>query len=225
MKKVLGLFWLCILFLTACSNSEKATEFEWKVYNKAVELGDANTAINSLNRILIHEKYNGDALDTLAMLYLNSGSNAAALNIGTRAANVRESDATTRVLAKANKGLAKYDEALVHFSKLLEKNPDNLEVLYEMAFVNINLNKFNDAIPFVQQLIAHPNSGSAVMNEYFQNGSQLLPYKAVAFNMLGYMQMQAGQPEDALKSYETALAIFPNYALAQNNLNVLKKNL
>ena len=220
MRKVLTLLAIPLLF-GACNDSKKIVENEWKVYRSTMEIGDVSTAIVSLNRIIALEKYNGDALDTLAILYLNAGSNNAALKVGKRALNIRESDALNQVLAKANKNLGKYEEALPYFSKLLVKNPEDLELMYEVAFVNINLGKGNEALPLIQQIIAHPNSGSAVMQEYHQNGSQLLPYKAVAFNMLGFMQTQVGQNEDALQSYRTALSIFPKYALAQNNLNVL----
>lgn len=200
-------------------------ETEWKVYNAAIEQGDVISAIVTLNRIVAFDKYNANALDTLAILYLKSGSNEAAAKVAFRALNVRESDAVVRVLGKANKNLGKYDVALENFSKLLAKSPENLEYHYEVAYAFINQNRLNDAVPHIQAIIQNPNSGSEVMKEFFDGGSQLLPYRAVAFNMLGFIQSQAGQVDAAIQSYETALQIFPRYYLASNNLKVTKEQL
>lgn len=223
MRKVLLLAFFGGILLSSCDNTSKLIEHEWKVYNAAVEVGDLTTAIGSLNSIVAEEKYNADALDTLAILYLNSGADAAAVKIAKRALNVRESDEIVRVLAKGNKNLKKFEDALPYYSKLLEKQPESLELLYELAFVNINLNKGNEAVPYIQKIIAHPNSSSAVMSEYYQNASQLVPYRAVAFNLLGFLQTKAQQKEQAVKSYQTALSIFPNYVLAKNNLSLLNQ--
>ncbi|MCF8276437.1 MAG: tetratricopeptide repeat protein [Flavobacteriales bacterium] len=226
MSKVLLLALITVsLMFSSCDNTGKMVEREWVVYNSVMDQGDIITAITCLNRIVAFEKYNPDALDTLAILYLKSGSNEAAAKIATRALNVRESDVLTKVLAKANKGLGKYDIALENYSKLLVKTPEDLELMYEVAYAYINLSRLNDALPFVQKIISHPESGSAVMQEFIKEGSQLLPYRAVAFNMLGFIQTQANEPEAAIKSYETALQIFPNYYLANNNLKLLSAKL
>jgi tetratricopeptide (TPR) repeat protein len=212
---------LALLFSIGCNNSAKQVEFEWNAYQSAIENSDVSTAIGCLNRIITHEKYNADALDTLSILYLEVGLNNAALKVATRAANVRESETITGVMAKANKNLGKFDQALTHFTKLHGQHPDSLEFLYEMAFCNINLKKGSEAFPFIEKIIKHPESGKQVMQEYYQNASQVVPYKAVALNMLGFLQAQSGQNEAAVKSYQAALSIFPNYYLAQNNLRVL----
>ena len=210
-----------ITVLGSCDNTKKQVDFEWTVYKSVMEHNDRTTAIGSLNRIVALEKYNADALDTLCQMYLDAGMNNAALKIATRASSVRQSDATTRVLAKTNKNLGKFDQSLVHFSKLIEKTPDNLELMYEMAFCHINLNKASDALPYIQKIVEHPESGSQVMQEFYQNANQIVPYKAVALNMYGFLQAQAGQQEAAIQSYQAALKIYPDYYLAKNNLRVL----
>ncbi|MCB0755852.1 MAG: tetratricopeptide repeat protein [Flavobacteriales bacterium] len=210
-----------IIFMAACNSSKDQVELEWKVFESCMDHNDRTSAIGSLNRIIAIEKYNADALDTLSLMYLDAGMYNAALKLATRASNVRESEAITKVLAKSNKNLGKFDQAIIQFNKLLEKNPSNLELLYESAFCNINLGKANEAVPFIERIVEHPNSGSAVMTEFYQNTNQLVPYKAVALNMLGFLQAKAGQNEDAVKSYQAALGIYPEYYLAQNNLNIL----
>ncbi len=214
-----------ILLFNSCNDTEKAIGFEWNVYTTTMQHGDATTAMNSLNRILAMDAYNAAALDTLAILYQKNGMNEAAAKIAFRALNVRESDELVKVLAKANKGMGKHDIALENFQKLLAKDPTSLELLYETAYAYINLGKLNEAIPPLQKMIDHPESGSAVMKEYVNEGSQLVPYKAVAFNMVGYIQTQAGKNQDALRSYEAALLIYPKYYLASNNLKLLSERI
>lgn len=213
------------LIFSSCNDNQKAIEFEWKVYAAVMEHNDATSAMNSLNRILVLDAYNPAALDTLAILYLTNGMNESAAKIAFRALNVRESDAVLKVLAKANKGMGKHDIALENFEKLLAKDSTSLELLYETAYAYINLGKFNEAIAPLQKIIDHPESGSAVMKEYVNEGSQLVPFKAVAFNMVGYIQTQAGMNQDAISSYETALKIYPKYYLANNNLKLLTERL
>lgn len=225
MNKVLLLSVVSSVLLMSCNRQKATIEAEWNVYNEVIQNGDVISAIVTLNRIVAIDRYNADALDTLGILYLKSGSDEAAAKIAFRALNVRESDALTRVLAKANKNLGKHEIALDNFKKLLTKYPESLEYRYEVAYSNINLSRLNDALPHIRSIIADANSGSEVMTEYFDGGSQLLPYRAVAFNMLGFIQSTAGQNEDAVKSYETALQIFPRYYLAANNLKITKQKL
>jgi tetratricopeptide (TPR) repeat protein len=209
--------------LVACNGDKKAVDTEWKLYESSLENGDASTAIVALNRILVFEEFNASALDSLAILYFRAGSDNACVKVGKRALNIRQSDAVERVMGKANKNLGQFEQAEIYFKKQLEKNPEDLSLLHDMAFTQINLNKANEAVPYIQRMIKHPNSGSEVMKEFYQNGSQLVPYRAVAFNMLGFLQANAGQKEAATQSYEAALQLFPKYALAQNNLRVLKE--
>lgn len=216
---------LSVVLFASCNSDKKMVETEWKVYNSIMEQGDVISAIVTLNRIIAIDRYNADALDSLSILYLRSGSNDAAAKLAFRALNVRESDAVVRVLARSNKNLGKFEVALENYQKLLAKDPQNLEYLYEVAYANINLSRLNEAVPHIKAIIQHPNSGSEVMQEYFKDGSQLLPYRAVAYNMLGFIQTKAGQDEAAIQSYQTALQIFPKYYLANNNLTLLNQKL
>ncbi len=214
---------LLLTLLISCDHSKKIIEHEWRVYAAVMEHDDMVSAMVSLNRILAVEKYNQAALDTLARLYLNTGANSAAAKVAFRALNVKQTDATTAIAAKANKNLGNFELALEHFNKLLLKDPGKLEWLYEVAYANINLGKLNDALPYIEKLINHPGSEKAVMQEFINEGSQLLPYRAVAYNMLGYIQTRAGQDQAAIKSYEAAIRLFPEYYLAGNNLKVLRE--
>lgn len=225
MNKVLFVSLAASILLLSCNQKQQSIEAEWNVYHEVIQNGDVISAIVTLNRIIALDRYNADALDTLGILYLKSGSDQAAAKIAFRALNVRESDALTRVLAKANKNLGKHEVALENFTKLLQKYPTSLEYQYEVAYSNINLSRLNEALPHIRSIIADSNSASEVMTEYFDGGSQLLPYRAVAFNMLGFLQSTAGQNEDAIKSYEMALTIFPRYYLAANNLKITKEKL
>ena len=222
MSKVLvSIIAISAFLFSSCNSDKKMIDLEWKIYHSAMEHGDYSTGINSLNRIVAVEKYNADALDTLALLYLSAGSNDAASKLATRALNIRESDALVRVLGKAYKGLGKHDLSLEYFSKLLAKKPQDLEMLYEVSYAKINVGKLREALPEIQMIIAHPESEKKLMQEFINEGSQMVPYKAVALNMLGFLQNQAGQPADAMVSYQSALAIFPKYYLAGNNLKIL----
>lgn len=227
MRKVLQGFVLIAFvgIIGSCNSVQNQIDGEWTVYKTALEHSDYTSATVALNRIVSIEKYNADALDSLCILYGKVGLNEAALTVGTKALAVRESSDVLKTVARANKNLGKYNLALQHYQKLLVADTLNFEFLYEMAFCNINLSQPSEAVTYLQKIIANPNSATAVMREFYQNGSQLVPYRAVAFNMLGFLQTQNGQDEDAFRSYQTSLSIYPNYELAKNNLRILEGKL
>lgn len=223
MRKVLSIYVFILLAVgfTSCSDVNDKINAEWAVYRTSVAHQDYASAAVALNRISSLEKYNADALDSLSILYGKAGRYESALAVGTKALSVRESDEVMRVVANANKSLGNHDMALEYYKKLLEKTPGKFDYLYDMAFCHINLSQGQEAVGYLQQIISNPSSATAVMREFYQNGSQLVPYRAVAFNMLGFLQTQNGQDQDALNSYKTSLRIFPDYELAKNNLRIL----
>jgi Tfp pilus assembly protein PilF len=57
-----------------------------------------------------------------------------------------------------------------------------------------------------------------------KGGSQKVPLRAAAFNVKGIIAMDLNQPEVAKLQFETALKLFPDFALAQGNLAALAQN-
>jgi len=226
MKKVAGTMACacCLVLLLGCNGQKKQVEMEWTVYRGATEHNDVTTAIGVLNRIVAIDRYNADALDTLSILYYRAGLDRSALKVANRAINIRESAEVMRVLAGANRNLGRFDQALTYYEKLLKERPDDLSLLYESAYALINLNRGNEALPYIRKMIAHAASGTTLMTERYQNATQQVPYKAVALNMLGFLQANNGEHEAAAESYRAALGVHPDYYLAKSNLQVLENN-
>jgi predicted alpha/beta superfamily hydrolase len=106
--------------------------------------------------------------------------------------------------------LPSYSEISGHFKKLsrdfgYEIRPTE-QVMANLGFVHLELRNFSEAIRvFQQNAINFPNSSGA----YF---------------CLGYGQMMAGKKEEAIKSFEHSLSIYPENEGSKNYLNELKKS-
>jgi tetratricopeptide (TPR) repeat protein len=92
------------------------------------------------------------------------------------------------------------DEAIAHFQKALEINPD-----YEKAHYNLGT-------AFLQQ----GRLDEAIM--HFQKALEIKPDYVEAHNNLGLAFLQQGRMDEAIAHYQKALEIKPDYAEIQNNL-------
>ncbi len=197
------------------------TKSEWKVYSDARARKDLSTSVGSLNRILSAEPNNASAHDSLAMLYAAAGMDGSAAITASQGLELHETDILMEILASSLKNIGDFEGSLNAYLRLMEMKPGDLTTPYEIAYAYINLNQFDQADKYIDLVIAHNRSTTTFMTEYVNNSRQEVPYKAVALNLRGFVQMQTGAFQQAANSYQEALNVFPEYQLAQNNLSYL----
>jgi tetratricopeptide (TPR) repeat protein len=92
------------------------------------------------------------------------------------------------------------DEAIAHFQKAMQINPDYADAHYNLGVARFRTGRVDDAIA------------------QYQKALQINPDFAQAHNNLGNALFQKGRVNDAIAHYQQALQINPDFAEAQNNL-------
>lgn len=93
-------------------------------------------------------------------------------------------------------------EAILHYKKAIEDNPDYVDALNNLGHVLAVSGNVQDAVPYLQRAIA------------------LKPGLAEAHLNLGYALAQQGKVKDAIAQWEETIRIKPDLADAHNNLAI-----
>ena len=126
------------------------------------------------------------------------------------------------------------EEAIAHFQKALEINPNYTIAHNNLGNALIRKGSVDEAIAHYQRALqitpdsaeAHNNLGGALLQKgnvdeaiaHYQKALQINPDYAGAHNNLGNALLQRGSVDEAIAHYQRALQIAPDYAEAHNNL-------
>ena len=139
--------------------------------------------------------------------------------------------------------LGQLDTAISCYEKALSIKPDYAEAHYNLGFSHHRLGQLDAAVRSYKKVVAiKPDYARAHNNKilsviYFFTSGQIPdaidtlealikdnPNDALLFNMIGGCYASVGQLDIAIKNYEKALAIKPDYAVPQHMLNALTGN-
>ena len=139
--------------------------------------------------------------------------------------------------------LGQLDTAISCYEKALSIKPDYAEAHYNLGFSHHRLGQLDAAVRSYKKVVAikpdyakeHNNKILSVI--YFFTIGQIPdaidtlealikdnPNDALLFNMIGGCYASLGQPDMAVKNYEQALAIKPDYSVPQHMFNALTGN-
>jgi len=126
------------------------------------------------------------------------------------------------------------DEAIAHFQKALQINPNDAGVCYNLGNALFQKGKVDEAIAQYQKALQIKpdfaevcyNLGNALFQKgnvdeaivHFQRALQINPDNAKAHNNLGSALLQKGDVDEAIAEYQKALQLDPDYAGACYNL-------
>ena len=138
-------------------------------------------------------------------------------------------------LELANAG--KYEEAIVEYQKALEKDPEQANILGNMADAYAKLEKNEEALAYYQKAIkASPDEAAFYTNigvllsrmgknkesqEAFKKAAELNPAgSAQNFYNIGATMVNSGQTDAAIAAFKQAIAADPNFAEAYYQLGM-----
>lgn len=201
-----------------------ALEMNKSIYKQALNYGDYNTAIYAVYQIMALDANAAGYRDTLAYLYFNKGSYVQALLVGNEIMADNENNAgILEVVALSEQNLGLVKDALSSYEKLNKLQPD-IYNLYTIATLQFALKRYGECSATIDGLLQAEGNNQPIKITDNTGQSQEVPLKAAALNMLGVMALEMQQTEVAVKSFQEALKVAPDFALAKGNLAKVMQN-
>jgi tetratricopeptide (TPR) repeat protein len=193
------------------------------VYKNAVELGDWDVARMATFNLLSIDNNNHDYYDTLAMLYFKTEDFLPALKSCERALQFNENKKTVGLAFECSRILKQYED-MVRYGTYMEKIKGlEIDQKYQLAFALFQQNQYKEALVYLSSILTDMKSESTLYREYNGKIVQEVPYKACAYNLIGFIHNKSLKYEEAAQMFRLAIEVFPDYQLAQDNLNMLSQ--
>ena len=225
---IIGLTGLFCIF--SCKNPhESHVRFEMEhdilLYHQAIKYGDVGTAIAAMQSLLVWDSTKTNYYDTLAVLYYHSQNYSQAIQsaqvvLGKEPDNIK----LLQIVSHSYQYLGRQDLAVPFYLKIARSQPDPT-VHYEIAACYFYMRDFNNVKTYVDKIMADKKSDTTKVNISFNEGrdQQDVPVKAACYNLLGTLSANDHQKDEALKDFNEALAIFPDFELAKQNVGYIKQ--
>jgi len=128
------------------------------------------------------------------------------------------------IKGNALSGLARYDEAIKCYDKALEINP-NWPIVVLFNKNGILFSNDSAAHAWLERINAISNLDIKAILEIHDKFLENGPNNVYVWTSKGDIIFNTGKFEEAIKCYDKALEINPNYALAQTNKHIITDNL
>ncbi|QXP60781.1 hypothetical protein [Olleya sp. HaHaR_3_96] len=219
MKKILYLALFSFSFGAIAQSNDDLTKHYEAYYKQMKTQGDAQGIINAITHLNVL-KPSEARKDTLAYIYLNEGKFNQALNTIGIEQKATDSDMALEVKAVSLKSLGNAEGSYPFFKTIYDKY-QNAQVAYELAEINLNMNKLTEAKKYIDLGLANvkDNQGKS-----FYETQQ--PYKVPLKSAFYYLDalIKFNENKDTNKTaavllLDKALAIEPRF-----NMALLAKN-
>jgi tetratricopeptide (TPR) repeat protein len=219
---------VCFLFFAGMAFAQKADTARQNeylgLYRRALAYNDLGSAAYAVGAYL----YNGGNAafnDTLALIYYNMNNLGGAYRI---AGEINEKDpknATALTLLADISGRAgEVKTSLEWYEKLIAVAPSAFNQ-YQLATKQFILERNLECRQSLQKVIADSAEAKEqkVRLDIGEGYAEEVPVLAAAMNMMGALAYKEKDNAKAKEWYEKAVAIFPDFVIAKQNLEELKK--
>ncbi len=206
------------------SNNSALFNAQIAAYKTSMKYYDLQSAASAIYTALALNPQRTDLIDSLAYIYFAGEKYPQSFLVGEDILKKNESRNDIReIVAVSKQSLGMGKEALADYEKLYGATKD-LQFLYQIATLQYQLKRFGECIGSLDQIIVSPESAKQEVALRNQDGSgQKVPMKAAAFNVKGICAMEVNQKDAAKDNFAKALELYPEFQLAQNNMNVLSQ--
>ncbi len=226
MKRIVS-FFVFVLIVGAASGqtADSLKKHYLKVYSQAVRYNDVNTAIGALNGYIAVDN-NIAFKDTLSMLYFSTGAYFSSLVLA---------DEVYQAAPSNMEALARTGECYQHLGdakKAIDAYEKVCPVLkepyyyYQLASAQYSLKRVGECEANLQRVIADTNSKRTAVSFSLADGRvQQVPANAAAYNFFGIIKMEANDLANSKKLLQQALALYPDFLGAKQNLELCESKL
>ncbi len=220
--KVISIFSIVAIFMVSCnsnsSNQSGASSIETNkaLYERALGLEDYGTALVALNYILLEDTTNLEYTDSLARLYMRSGSFDAGLQLGYK---VMDAQPKNYKLLELIATAEEYKADPIHltksyksFKKLYEE-VGGARYLIKLAQIGMLQGNMEPALKRLDEVIADPNV-TMIESPTRNGGVQMIDVKAAAYFLKANYELNLGNAKGGGDYLNKALQISPKYEAA-----------
>lgn len=201
-----------------------AADIEVSIYHSAMKYGDYDAARFALYALLAKHPENISYLDSLTRIYFMTGNWAQCILTGNEYMTKDTGNAgVMELIAIANSNLSRNKDALDIYERLYRKTGD-LYHGYQVAVHQYIMQRYGECAQMIDIIVNDTASAKELININADEGqSQQVPIRASALNLRGVMLKEINMPEKARENFEAALKIAPDFILAKNNIEQMKK--
>jgi tetratricopeptide (TPR) repeat protein len=233
MKKLVYFGLLSSAFI-ACSNpatetktTSADTRFEDAILQKAIKRNDVGTALNTIHIILEKDTSRIGLYDTLFQYYFQMQNPEGVADVGQILLQSKPNDIDIlEATAMGLSAITEYEKALVLHQRMFAITGDP-RLKITIATLLFELKKIDEARAEINWIIEHREVSDTMKVDQpspsFKDRTQKISMHAIAYYSLGQIEFTLGNKKNALKYWNKALEIAPNYDLAATSIIELDK--
>lgn len=209
---------------TATIDTKQQTYQERRVVlDRALQYGDLAVATQATHDILALGNEFSHYRDSLALLYFQRAAWPQVIAVTSDILTSKPKElGPLELRAVAYQTIGRPKESLTDYEALfaLTQSPYHQ---YEIAALQYTMRRLGECAMTLDALMQNPAIKDLEIRISTNQSQQSVPMKAACRNMAGVLLMDQGKRDEAKKAIEEALAIFPEFELAKNNLNEVLK--
>ena len=227
MKQIVSLLSLCLFampILYAQDSSKTKQEEYLGLYRRALGYNDLSSAANALNGYLYHGG-DGKFNDSLALVFYNMNNLGGAYKLAGEINTKDPKNVTALTLLADISGRAgEVKKSLEWYEKLVELAPSPYNH-YQLATKQFVLERSLECKQSLQKAIADSAQArqQMVRLDIGEGYGEDVPVLAASMNMMGAIAYKEKDNAAAADWYKKAIAAFPQFVIAKQNLEELKK--
>lgn len=205
------------------SNAEPAN-LSKVVFENALKYGDGFTAINALHEIIAKEGAQSTYKDSLAFLYYRANNFSSAHLVAKELLIQKPQDEKLlEINAFSLSALGASKEAIDGFEKLLLVSKNRYHA-YELAKLQYGISRMAESLVTINQAMVNTKESDVkVVFNIDKERQQEVPLNAAIMNLKGIVAFEMKDEKAALESFDEALKIMPDFAMAQLNKKTVEE--
>ena len=198
-------------------------KLEKAVYKKALKNYDIDAAKNAVYRILELEGEKSQYLDTLAYIYFRQQNYLSCLQVSNKILKQKEKNDILEFKAVSLEKLNDIKSAIDVYEKIYAINKDVFSA-YKLAELQHRLRRDAEAFSTLKSAenLKFPEKTTITFPASQKGQAQNVPFKAAFYNLMALTAYDLHNYDMAIKYYDEALKIFPDFFLAKQNKAVVK---
>lgn len=196
----------------------------YAIYQQAIGWNDWEVATQAVYQLMSFKTNEHAWRDTLAMLYYTREYYVQTLLLTEEILKEKpDKEDMLEMAAMSYERIGAYKESLEKLELLMKKYPSLLRQ-YQVMQIEYRLQRFGECLDTAEKILNQPESTKETVRLNITNSQyQDVPIAAATYNVLGMVSLDLNITNQAIKYFEESVKIFPDFVLAQKNLQSLQE--